>query len=62
MFILKIRVQLPDGTVTQLPFVIKTEKGEHVARFPTFDKAVEWVAYCLPGSPDIVEEDGNGHV
>jgi hypothetical protein len=34
---------------------MKTAKGERVATFATFEKAVEWVTYCLPGSPDIEE-------
>lgn len=55
MFILKMRVQLPDGTITKLPLVWKLETGESVATFETFDKAIEWVTYCLPGHPDIEE-------
>lgn len=55
MFILKMRVQLSDGTITKLPLVLKTKEGEKVASFSSFDEAVEWVIYCLPGLPDIEE-------
>lgn len=57
MFILKVRVQLPDGTITKLPLVWKLADGEKVATFETFDKAIEWVSSCLPGHPDIEEVD-----
>lgn len=56
MFVLKIRVQLPDGTITRLPLVWKVDGKTEVAKFDTFAKAIEWVTHCLPGHPDIEEE------
>lgn len=65
MFILKVRIQLPDGTITKLPLVwrLKNEAGEfyeEIAHWDTWDKALEWVVYCMPGHPDI-EEVPNDH-
>lgn len=55
MFILLVRVKLPDGTISKCPLVLNTKDGEKVASFHTFDKAIEFVAHCLPGLPDIEE-------
>ncbi len=56
MFILKMRVQLPDGTITKLPLVVHFKNQEpKVASFATFDEAIDWIVACLPGSPDIEE-------
>lgn len=57
MFILKVRVQLPDGTITKLPLVWRINGNESVASFETFDGAIEWISHCLPGHPDIEEVD-----
>jgi hypothetical protein len=56
MFILKMKVQLPDGTIAKLPLVVHFKNQEpKVASFATFDDAIEWITCCLPGSPDIEE-------
>jgi len=55
MFILKVQVQLPDGTITRLPLVLDTKNGRKLASFETWDEAIEWITYCLPGHPDIEE-------
>jgi hypothetical protein len=61
MFIMKVRIQLPDGTITKLPLVwkLKHEKTgkfyREVAHWDTYDEAIEWLTYCLPGHPDIEE-------
>lgn len=57
MFILKVKVQLPDGTIDKLPLAVQfkgMDKPE-IAKFKSFDEAIEWCTYCLPGSPDIEE-------
>lgn len=61
MFILKVRIQLPDGTITKLPLVwrLKDKKTgevyEEIAHWDTFDKVIEWKTWCLPFHPDVEE-------
>ena len=55
-FVLKVMVQLPDGTKAFLPACKYTDKGFSVAQFNTKQEARNWGEFCLPGETEIHEE------
>lgn len=47
-FIIKVKVQLPDGSIQFLPVVHRTDKGDKIVEQPTLKEAWVWKNYILP--------------
>lgn len=55
-FVLKVKVQLPDGTVDYLPIVRYINGEERVLEKSTKKDAYEWAEFLLPSLIRYVEQ------
>lgn len=55
-YLIKVLVQLPDGTFQRLPLATRTDDGIKLVRQPTKKEARGWAEFVLP-ERIVLEED-----
>lgn len=55
-YMIKVLVQLPDGTYMRLPIAKQTDRGIEVATEPTKKEAKYWAEFVLPARLDFTEK------
>lgn len=56
-FIIKVLVQMPDGSFQRLPVAGKTEQGFQVVKQPSKKEAKYWAQFNLPDKLQIDEDE-----